>query len=387
MAATPDIPDTPADPGTIDAAANQLRGVAAVISGHGSDVNSAVNTAALQFSEVIAGPIKDLAGKNLAAFEAAYGSATYGADIAHNWSLDVQDFKTKRNALLAEWQQALSTGFGVARPLTGRQAEANDITPEEQKASLATYHSAVDSAQNDKAGDITGRAHALLEFLRTQANDLAGRVQHDPNDADLQALAKAGALSWGSYVAFPGHHVTPPVTAADAQHAAQVLNDAANGKNVSQEDVRRALELLDQVNSGAAAAIAAGVGVSAGVLAYLTTLYNGLGGNVFKLPDYLSKSGFNDADKGRYTTDLGSGLLLLSNENLKTDDPNQHGGFDRLPPEVRSLLTDNAYQAPGPYNGVQPVAINRPQDWNGLLNLLGNTPPNISPVARSSPLS
>ncbi|WP_452124516.1 hypothetical protein [Fodinicola feengrottensis] len=226
MASTPDIPDTPADPGTIEAGANQLRTIAATITGHGQDVNAAVNTAALQFSDVISGPIKDLASKNLGAFQAAYASAAYGADVTHSWSQDVQTFKTERNKLFANWQWDQSHNFAVPQlfvPGNATAAEAKKVTD--------AYNSQLSAAQTNAANDISLRAYQLLNWLRDQANGWAGRIQRDPTDADLLALAKAGGLSWGSYIGFGKQSdpsVPPPLSAADGQHAADVIKRGPN---------------------------------------------------------------------------------------------------------------------------------------------------------------
>lgn len=371
MAATPDIPDTPADPGTINAAAAKLDTTTAALTGHGTDIHAAINTAAFQFSDIVAVPIRDLATKNQAVWEGAVKAVTYGSGITKLWAQNVQHFKDERNKLLTEWQNALSTRFGLRDPYVPGGA-----TEQQAKEIINTYNTGLANAQNAKAGDITTRAHALLEALRTDANARAGQIQRDATDADLLQLSRAGTLSWAAYVAFGKQNdpaIIPPVTEADAAAAANTLNRAANGEKVDPNEVRRALDLLAHVNSGVAAAVAAGAGISAATLGYLAKLYNDLGNNIFKLPAYFQdKSGFNAADQQKYQRALGAGLLNLSNDKIG-------GGFDKLPPAIKTLLTEDpgklSYEFPKSDSDTTKAhySINREGDWVALAKLLGAT--------------
>ena len=356
MAATPDIPDTQADPGTIVTGAVQLNSVAATITGHSGDVYAAISSAALSFSDIIAGPIKDLANKNLAAWESAFQGLTYGASVTTYWSQNVQQFKTERSALVTEWDQAAAGSFGVHQPYVPGGA-----TPQQAQEAISTYNSQLAGAQNAKATDITNRAHQLLEKLHGWANDRARQIQRDPTEADLRQLAQAGALSWGAYVAFGKQgdpSIAPPVTPADGQRAAYIIKNG--GTPAELEWARRVLGL---VNARAKYALAhPGQKLSAGELGFLHGLWGVLGKD-------LTWLGGHDVPQS-LLPELGDSLLALSNEKLG-------GGFDQLPPEIRSLVHDSAITgssySTAPDANITEVRINREGEWKGLFALFAGS--------------
>ncbi|WP_163513544.1 hypothetical protein [Fodinicola acaciae] len=356
MAATPDIPDTQADPGTITAGAVQLNSVAATVTGHGGDVYAAISSAALSFSDIVSGPIKDLAGKNLADWESAFQGITYGASVTTYWSQNVQQFKNERNALVTEWEQALGNSFGVHQPYVPGGA-----TQEQAQETINSYNQQVASAQNAKAADITNRAHQLLEKLRGWANDRASQIQRDPTESDLQQLAQAGALSWGAYVAFGKQtdpSIAPPVTPADGQRAAEIIK---NGGTLAERDWAR--RVLGLVNAHAKYALAhPGQKLSGGELGFLRGLWGVLGKDLTLLGDRNGPQSF--------LPDLGDSLLALSNEKIG-------GGFDQLPPEIRSLVHDSAITSSdsqvAPDANVTTYSINREGEWKGLIALFAGS--------------
>ncbi|WP_163509373.1 hypothetical protein [Fodinicola acaciae] len=335
MAIEPDIPDTPADPGTIEASATDLRKVAAVLTGHGDDVNAAVNTAALQFSDVVSGPIRTLATKNLAAFQAAFAAVAYGADITHSWSQDVRTFKTERQKLLANWQFDNSVNFGVNQPTIPANASDADRTAANQK-----YDSQLNSARQTAANDLSLRAYALLNQLRDQANDWAGRIRHTPDDSDLLALARAGGLSWGTYLSLGKQadpKVPPPLTAADGSWAAGVVR-----RGPDDPDYGKALALLGLLSAYSVQAQKNGDKLTAGELAYLKAFY----GNLDKKD--LNRAIEASAGNKAQLKALGGGLLALSSEKLG-------GSYGDLPQYLRDILDKSAVEYGYSTGGTAPV--------------------------------
>jgi hypothetical protein len=394
MTATPDIPDTTANVGAIEGAAGNLDGVAAAITGHGNDVTGAINKAAFAFSDIVTGPIKDIATKNQADWASAVQAVTYGAGVTRLWSANVQTFKTERQKLETEWQNAVSNHFNLGQPyVPGGATEA------QARETINTYNAQVASAASTTASDITTRAHALLEQLHTDANARAAQIRREPTDADLQQLAQAGLLSWAAYVSFPPGKVPPPVTAEDGRRAAQDARDALSGR-AGPEAFARAKQFLDAINGHAALALKNGQQLTVGELAFLSEFYRGLDGHVLDIPKYVNEH-FPAAAGAALLTAIGGGILALSNEKLGGGfgpaDAAHHNVYYRegerlpvlpagyydtqyyLPEELRTLLTKqvNLSIETQTYEDTSHstfLRLENQQGWEGLGQLLHSAP-------------
>jgi hypothetical protein len=360
--------DTSANPAEINTSAQGLDRVASQLTGHGDDVNAALNNTATSFSEIVSDNIRKLATYNEGAWMAAVQGVISGAAITRHWAINVQDFKTARQNLINQWESAQSGGFGVATPnqaQVAQQATAADPNADvaaAQRTATQQYDAHREQAGQAKAEELnrifTGQ---VLEKLHADARDRSAELGREPTDADLQALAAAGALPWAAYVAFPGRDFPPPVSAEEGRRAAQILLDP----NSSLADREWARRVLAAVNADAKKKLAAGKGehLTAGELAYLTALWAGLGPN-------LEKLGSNSGPQTDFK-ELGNSLLALSNEKLG-------GGFNNLPPQVRDLLTQSSIKDTTgeiSYSGAttHTLSIANEGQWSALTVLLQGT--------------
>lgn len=355
MVSAPEIPDTAAQPGAIQASSTRLARVAAAITGHGNDVHAALGTAALAFSDLIAGNIKSLAGYNEAAWQAAYQGLFWGSATTHRWAANVETFKAQRAKLLAAWHQAQGSKFGVASP--DIPAGANT---EQKQQIVQSYETQLDAAGNKLSADLTTQGQALLAQLHADADARAAELQREPTDADLTGLSQAGLLSWGGYLAYQGRGLTaPPVTAADAKALADQVEAAAQRGDT--ETVKKGLTIIGDI----ADAIIAGAGPRDGIES-LNAFYGALG-----LAGLTTVKKFLDSNPNAFAAStveaLGRGLLVLSNEQYKDGDGTT-GGFAQLPKEIQDLVKSE------PPVTVDPDEIgDYLSKWRTLASVLGYT--------------
>lgn len=396
MTATPDIPDTAANVGTINGAAANLDAVTSAITGHSNDVTGAINKAAFAFSDIVAGPIANVAKANQADWASAVQAVTYGAGVTRLWASNVQFFKDERRKLEQEWQSLAGSHFGVSQPyVPGGATEA------QAKAAIDSYNTSVANAASTKAADITRRAHALLDQLRTEANSRSAQIRREPTDADLQQLAQAGVLGWAAYVAFPPGKVPPPVTGADGQRAAKDVRDALAGR-LGPEAFQRAKQFLDAINGHAALALKNGQQLTTGELAFLAEFYRGLDRQILDIPKYVAAH--PELGAGVLAA-IGGGILALSNEKLgggfSSADAPKHsvyykegeklpvypaGYYDTqyyLPEELRNLLgqqTKISIETQTYEGGFHTtyIRLQNVEGWDALSQLLTNAPKDIS---------
>ncbi|WP_163505950.1 hypothetical protein [Fodinicola acaciae] len=359
MVAAPEIPDTAAQPGVIQASATRLAKVAAAITGHGEDVHAALGTAALGFSDLVADNIKALAGYNEAAWQAAYQGLFWGSATTHRWAGNVVEFKAKRAKLLAAWHQAEGTHFGVTQPDIPAGA-----TAEEKKQAVDAYAGQVDAAGSKLSADLTSQGQALLTELHNNADARAGELQREPTDADLNGLAQAGLLSWGGYLAYQGRGLTaPPITAADAKALADQVEAAAQRGDT--EAVKKGLAIIGDL----ADAIIAGNGPRDGIEA-LNAFYGALG-----LTGLTTVKNFLDQHPNDFAAStveaLGRGLLVLSNEQY-ADGDGTTGGLSQLPKDIQDLVKNEPPTTLNPNEISDYLA-----KWRTLASVLGYTAENV----------
>ncbi|WP_163511759.1 hypothetical protein [Fodinicola acaciae] len=370
MVVQPSIPDTAADPFELWGTASAFAQTAGAVVGHGNDVDTAITSAAANFSDFVAPGLKKLAADNLAAFQSVFARLSLAHDVTYSWGTEVQRFKDLQQGLWSEWYAQAGHGFGVPSPhLTG--------AAEQDRKANAAYDRNLASAQASVAADISRRAAKNHDDLVAAANGFAGILGRDPSDADLRQLAALGGLSWATYIGynkFGDPAVPPPLGRGDAEQAAAIIRRGPSDPGYAQ-----AIRLVNAVNANAAWALKNNKHIAGGDLDFLHTLWEGLG------PNLAALSGLPKHDQAV----LGASLLNLSNEKLTADpetagDPVTHGGFDQLPPEIRSLVTGPAVTAvdwssdtDSSYSSGTYYQINRWPEFKGLADILGATDPSV----------
>ncbi|MCC3761606.1 hypothetical protein K3N28_00765 [Glycomyces sp. TRM65418] len=313
-----DPPTTTADEAALQEHARTLVAHSGRIIGQGTAVMEQMNTTAVDFSELVAEPLKRNGQESLAASEIAMQGAVWGSTVTERWATDVTTFKETIAALEAEWAAAVAADFGAG--------------PDP---------AAIAAAGQAKLAEMNARANEAYELLKANAATAGGMLTGGPTPANLQALAAgAGGASWLAFNVFGTAAGPPPVTGAEgAALADMILGHFANGTPLPPAlfDVMRSLaQHAQNLQSGALGAL------SADQLAYLEQFFRGLDrpwnanlpidtNMLYHLPEIIGNSGLSAGDQSLMLGAVGGGLLALSDHRLG-------GGSNRLPGTVQGLI-------------------------------------------------
>lgn len=322
-----------------------------IIGQRGTEVSTQMTTTAVDFSQLVAEPLRTNGATFLAAAEAASEGAAHGSEVTAQLATAVTTFKQEISRLVNEWN--------AAAPLFG----ASPPTPEN-----------VAAAKQALLGVLNPQATAAHEALLTAADTANGMLTSGPTPANLQALAAgAGGGSWLMFNLFGAQAGQPPVTGADGAALAGMIRDhLENGTPLTPE----MFDVLRSIGTHAQDLQVAGSGfLSPEQLAYLEELFRGLdrpwdasapnvlpgqgGSALYDLPEILGASGIPTTQQSVMLGAVGGGLLALSNHTLG-------GSQARLPESLQGLI--GRYIGNGGVPAVDPV-----KQLDALAAMLGAT--------------
>ncbi|WP_026932531.1 hypothetical protein [Glycomyces tenuis] len=316
-----DPPTTTADEGALQDQAQTLQDHSGRIIGRGTDVMQQMNTTAVDFSELVAEPLKTHGGFSLTASEKAMEGAVWGSTTTRQWATDVATFKRTIADLETEWAAAVADKFGTP--------------PDATEAQIA-------AAGQQKLNDVNGRANTAYELFKEHATTAGSMLKGGPTPENLQALAAAGGGSWATFNMFGTQAGPPPVTGAQGAALAQLLRDRLASGDLDLDLFRQIRTMLRGVAEGAQVLQEVGGQLTAGQLGFLEQFYAGLEGPLmaqgpdqldllYRLPDLLEGRDIAPAAQNMVLAAVGGGLLALSDKRIG-------GGADRLPESMRPLM-------------------------------------------------
>lgn len=342
--------DTDAEPENIRRSAEALQSISGVLLGHGDDVRAVLSQVALSFSEVIAPAVAAQIGANTAALETAVEGTQYGYAVGSAWADDVDAFISERAALIAAWEAAERTDFGVS-PLTGLDNAEPEMAAQRVRTIAAT--------RQEILGDYIAEAARRWERFQDQVREKGRMFREGPSADNLSLLVSY--LGWSGMTLWPESATTPVGGAEDGAAAAATVVEGLDG-GATAEEVAEALSTIAMITRRAAE----GLELTDAELAYLEAFYATIGVRILDVPAYLaSTSGPSVFDEGappRYappipfngvpdlvealTLAAANGLLVLSRPTSRTSD-DAHDGYERLPSWLRDTM---AIEDNDPYN-------------------------------------
>ncbi|GAA4917325.1 hypothetical protein LX16_3920 [Stackebrandtia albiflava] len=224
---SPYEPET--DPGVLADHAAQLIGIAGRITGHGVTVTTAIGSGAMEFSEMIAEPIRGVATENEAAWTSAMQAAIYGAAVAADFAADILEYEGKIDALKERWHEGAVRNFGAGHDT---EAEGFDADFDAGRAALLA--------------ELNAEAKAAKSDFETAADDRKADLDSGPTAESIQRLIDEGMMPW-----FMGNNLwgdaagTPPAVLQReyADKAEYHLNGGADGE-LDEADLRAANRIL-----------------------------------------------------------------------------------------------------------------------------------------------
>jgi hypothetical protein len=370
MAAIPtygsfDPPTTTADENALEDGARSLDNHSGRIIGRGSNVSDQMETTAVQFSEIVAEPLKQRGGEFLSAATAAMEGAVWGSTVTTKWAGSVREYKEVVKQLVSEWQAAVDDRFGIRESEVG--GGTPNLTPAEREAAT---DEATAYAGGLKLAEMNAAANAAYEKFKGDAADTGSRLKEGPTPENLRAMAEDGGVgSWALYNVF-GMSAPMPLTGDFGGMLGDDLLDALKRGNIDDfpPEVRGQLGVLKALVERAHHLESIGEGkLSAGELAYLEKFFGALDkaegpaylNGVLAIPEMIEDAGLSNADRNLILAGMGGGLLAVSNDKLG-------GGTRRLPESLRNFVSDYT----GGNGGKAPLHLrSEPSDGDELRSL------------------
>ncbi|MGI8721418.1 MAG: hypothetical protein ACR2JG_04240 [Geodermatophilaceae bacterium] len=362
--------DTKADPEQIRRSAEGLQSISGVLLGHGDNVHSVLSQVALSFSEVTSEAVAAQIGDNLTALETAVEGTQYGYAVGSAWADDVDAFISGRAALIAQWEAAELTEFGVP-PLQGLANAEPEMTEQ-----MAVQRDRVIAATRlEILGDYIAEAARRWERFQDQVREKGRMFRDGPSAENLSLLVSY--LGWSGMTLWPESATTPVGGTDDGAAAAATVVDGLDGGATAAE-VAEALSTIAMITRRAAE----GHELTDAELDYLEAFYATMGVRILDVPAYLSSisgQSFSDSDTPpRYlpsipfngspelvealTVAAANGLLVLSRPTSRSSD-DARDGYERLPSWLRDTM---AIEDNDPYNNPL-VQLERLTDLGDLL--------------------
>lgn len=339
---------TLARPDEIRRSAGQLRAISGVLLGHGDNVGAVLSQVALSFSDVISSAVAAQIGANAAALETAVEGTEYGYAVGSAWADDVDAFIAARAELIARWEAAEATDFGVPPP-----SGLTNMEPEMAEQSYLNRRLDISAGRACALADFTAEGMLLWERFQDQVHEKGRLFRDGPTAANLALLGSY--LGWSAMTLWPEMGTTPVAGGGDGTAAARDVLAGLDGR-ASPEAVVNALSALAMITSRAAY----GHELTEAEMAYLEAFYATMGHRVLDVPNYLaSASGMTYAteDPPEYvpsvpfvgtpqlvdslTMAAANGLLILSRPTARTND-DDHDGYERLPQWARDAFNPTA---------------------------------------------
>ncbi|GAA4932539.1 hypothetical protein GCM10023224_10910 [Streptomonospora halophila] len=332
---------TDADAEAIDDRAVDLYNVAGRILGRSAEeLKPVLTSAAVQFSDLVADGIREQSGYSTTAWQKASFAAVYAAGVTEGWAGDVRWFKARIAELEDEWEQSRTGDFG-ARMQEYTAREEDDRVARGLPSAREAFAADRSAGRIRTVADLESRERTSREEFERRARERAAQLREGPTEETVRTLVREGRLGWAPHNM--GWSDPPlPLTEDRATRWAGELRDYITGGKPA--DARYA-EIVAALNALTRKGWRQGSRggrerLPRAEMDFLEEFYRVLDtepvdGEVpptmLTLVREVHGSGdLSERARNELLGALGDGLLTLSDED-------RGGGWDALPPSIRSV--------------------------------------------------
>ncbi|MDT0302506.1 TPR repeat region-containing protein [Streptomonospora wellingtoniae] len=334
---------TDADAEAIDDRAVDLYNVAGRILGRSAEeLKPVLTSAAVQFSDLVAEGIREQSGYSTTAWQKASFAAVYAAGVTEGWASDVRWFTARIAELEDEWEQARADDFGARMRQYSSQEESDRAA--QGLPSAGEAFAADRSAGRIRAvADLESRERTSREEFERRARARATQLRDGPTDDTVRTLVRQGRLGWAP------HNMgwsDPPLPLAEERAArwAEELRDYLTGDrpvDARYAEIVAALGALTR-KGWWQGAHGGRERLPRAEMDFLEEFYRVLDTEPVdgEVPPTMltlvrevhGNGGLSERARNELLGALGDGLLTLSDED-------RGGGWDALPPSIRSVAS------------------------------------------------
>ncbi|MFV2198793.1 hypothetical protein [Nocardiopsis sp. LOL_012] len=311
--------------------------------GRADDLNGSFDSAADQFTDVIAWDIRGLSEEDLQNWRDAAVSVTYAAVVAEMWADTVKAFHSERDAQISTWDGALAEKVGSV-PSKYQDAHITSSYPQvdgwwftdwgtgDEQRCRTLY----DELVTVQEGLIT-REQTNWQNLQDGADEVRTMLEQGPTPENVRTLMAAGNAGWAFLNIDPARYASliedSELTPENAEEFADELNAYWSGDRPLDDRYHEIMLVLSVVGGNARQNQQNGTPLSDREMDFLEAFYahleepyfrDGVGGGIMVYPDLMAESDMSEEEREEALGTLGDGLLALS-------DPDLGGGYDMLP--------------------------------------------------------
>jgi hypothetical protein len=188
--------DIDADVGAIESGADQLDAVCRNMLGQSEGTHSRFQSSAGEFTDLVAWNIVSGSSKELASWQEAAASLTYGAAVLRRWGLDIETYRAERAKLETRWEEARSDAQAAVDASEG----SGSILGEGTREGLETTR--LETLREELLAEHSRHWETLMEHAEQAGKDL----RDGPGQDSLERLIESSLLS-GSQLAYFGDAV------------------------------------------------------------------------------------------------------------------------------------------------------------------------------------
>jgi len=191
--------DIDADVGAIESGADDLDAVCRKMTGRSEDTHTRFQSSAGEFTELLAWNIVSGSSEELASWQDAAGSLTYGAAVLRQWGLDIETYRAERARLQQRWDEARSD----AESAVSRVGSLPNMHGHLSSSALESAKvSALETLRDELLTEHTGHWETLMDRAEQAEKDL----RDGPGQETLERLVESSLLS-GSQLLYLGDAV------------------------------------------------------------------------------------------------------------------------------------------------------------------------------------
>jgi hypothetical protein len=321
---------------TLRELATELDAKSGSIIGRGADVMERMNSTAVEFTELVAEPLRRMGTESIEAARKAMQGSVWGSTVTGRWADDAEAYQKIAEQYSGLWAEQVANNFGV----TAESAGVTAGMPSDVQAKV------MDNAVADAGAGSLSMFQTVIdkayEKYKQDAKTAGTLLKGGPTPANLKTLAAGGGTSWTMFNVFGAAAGVPPLTGKNGAEFAEWLRDFINEDEALPADQRKMLEAILALAAEAQDKQQNGGKLTADQLDFLEQFFKGMDqpwtdtnpiqtGVLYLIPDILEGSKTPQADQDLILAAMGGGMLALS-------DPRLGGGGTRMPETMKTLV-------------------------------------------------
>ncbi|WP_370011132.1 hypothetical protein UIS43_19210 [Nocardiopsis sp. LDBS0036] len=352
--------------------------------GRADDLSGSFDSAAGEFTDVIAWDIRSLSEEDLQNWRDAAVSITYAASVAERWGDIVKAFHEERDSQVTTWESS-------------RTEKENAVPAKYKDDHITSSHPQADGfLWTDWGAGDEARCRALYDELATVqeglisqeqtnwqklqdgAEDVRTMLEQGPTPENVRKLMDTGNANWAFLNLDPSRYSSliddSELTPENAEQYADELAAYWSGDKPLDDRYHEMMLVLTMVGTGARQNQQDGTELSPEEIAFLEEFYaqleepyrrDGVGAGIMVYPDLMNESGMSDEEREDALGVLGNGLLALS-------DPALGGGYDNLPESFRYAV-EGSWINPDAENKLPGTPVSMGMDMKALSAFMEHT--------------